>query len=72
LSLQVDRQYERIRDLFAAGASSQEIAEERQELRRLQNVEAVRMTAYAERRSHIAAGEGYAALESAAALLAKK
>lgn len=72
LVTRIDLGYERIRALVASGGSAEAIAEERRELRRLQHLEAARMTAQAERRSHVAAGEGYAALEAAASLLAKK
>jgi len=63
--------YQQIQYLILTGGADEAIALKRQELRRFQQLEAERMTRRAERRSHLAAGRGYALLEKASRLLAK-
>lgn len=65
------RLYREIESLMLAGGQEEAIAAKTTELRRLQQIEADRMSAYARSQSQLQPGHGYALLDKAARLLDK-
>ena len=69
--VETGRLYREIESLMLAGGQEEAIAAKAIELRRLQQLEADRMSAYARSRSQLVPGQGYALLDKAARLLGK-